>query len=71
MTNKSFEKDIIYPPTKGQIEELKAHNVGSAIRLASKLNRPLTDQEYAMFKKDTVQKVYKVVELPNNRFGVV
>lgn len=65
-----YNEDMIYPPTKNQVVDLKTHNVGMAIRLASKLGRPLTDWEWEMFRKTPEAKIYTLVELPNNKFGV-
>jgi hypothetical protein len=71
MDKEIFEADIIYPPTADQIQDLRTHNVGLAIRLASKLGRPLEDWEYEMFRKEQTKRVYEIVELPNKRFGIV
>jgi len=65
-----IETDVIYPPTAEQIQDLRTHNVGMAVRLAAKLGRPLEDWEYEMFRKENQGKVYQVVELPNERFGI-
>ena len=70
MTEQHIDKDIIFPPTKDQVEDLRTHNVGMAIRLASKLGRPLTDWEWEMFRKVPKSKTYTLVELPNEKFGV-
>ncbi|MDR1798210.1 MAG: hypothetical protein LBR44_12400 [Clostridiales Family XIII bacterium] len=70
MNNDPIEKDVIYPPTAEQIQELRTHNVGMAVRLAAKLGRPLEDWEYEMFRKERQQKIYSIVELPNQRFGI-
>ena len=64
------EVDIIYPPTLEQIQDLRTHNVGMAVRLAAKLGRPLEDWEYEIFRREQRHKVYKVVELSNQKFGV-
>jgi hypothetical protein len=66
----SIEEDVIYPPTSEQVQDLRTHNVGMAIRLSSRLGRPLTDWEYEMFRNKPAAKPYKIVELPNERFGV-
>jgi hypothetical protein len=71
MTEEIFESDVIYPPEAEQVEELKTHNVGFAVRLAMKLGRPLEDLEYEMFRKEPPGKKYKVVALPNERFGII
>jgi hypothetical protein len=70
MSDNTLDKDVIYPPTAEQIADIKTHNVGLAIRLSSKLGRPLEDWEYEMFRKKTPRKVYDIVELPNERFGL-
>jgi hypothetical protein len=70
MNKKFADADMIYPPTVEQIQDLRTHNVGMAIRFASKLGRPLTDQEYETFRKEAKEKTYKLVELPNERFGI-
>jgi hypothetical protein len=68
--NNVTEEDVIYPPTSKQIEDLKTHNIGMAIRLSSRLGRPLTDWEYEMFRNKPTTKPYRIVELPNERFGI-
>jgi len=70
MDNEFHGMDVIYPPTAEQIQDLRTHNVGMAVRLATKLGRPLEDWEYEMFRKEYPEKVYKIVELPNHKFGV-
>jgi hypothetical protein len=70
MNNGADDKDMIYPPTEEQIDDLKTHNVGLAIRLSAKLGRPLEDWEWQLFRKEPPRKVYKVVELENERFGI-
>jgi hypothetical protein len=62
--------DIIYPPTKEQIEDLKTHNIGAAIRLSSKLGRPLENWEYEIFRKLPSEKTYSIKELSNGKFGI-
>jgi hypothetical protein len=62
--------DFIYPPTKEQIEDLRTHNIGAAIRLSSKLGRPLESWEYEIFRKLPTGKTYKIKELSNGRFGI-
>jgi hypothetical protein len=62
--------DFIYPPTKEQIENLKTHNIGAAIRLSSKLGRPLENWEYEIFKKLPSGKTYTIKELPKEKFGI-
>lgn len=63
--------DMIYPPTKEQIEDIKTHNIGAAIHLSSKLGRPLENWEYEIFRKIPSGKVYKIEELLNGKFGIV
>ena len=70
MDNDIFDMDLIYPPTTEQIQELRTHNVGMAVRLAAKLGRPLEDWEYEIFRKEKSIKVYEIVELPNKKFGI-
>jgi hypothetical protein len=70
MNNESDDRDMIYPPTEEQIYDLKTHNVGLAIRLSAKLGRPLEDWEWQLFKKESSRKVYKIIELENERFGI-
>jgi hypothetical protein len=70
MTKGFTDEDMIYPPSAEQIQDIRTHNVGMAIRLAAKLGRPLTDWEYEMFRKEPQKKAYKLVELPNERFGI-
>ena len=70
MNNGLKNKDTIYPPTDEQINDLKTHNVGMAIRLSEKLGRPLEDWEYEMFRKESSDKIYSIIELPNQRFGI-
>jgi hypothetical protein len=62
--------DFIYPPTKEQIEDLRTHNIGAAIRLSSKLGRPLENWEYEIFRKTTTGKTYRIEELANGKFGI-
>jgi hypothetical protein len=64
-------EDVVYPPTPEEIADLRAHNVGLAIRLAAKLGRPLSDWEYARFEKESPQRSYDLVELPGGGLGVV
>jgi|GEM_PF-4091785 len=71
MIDEMIETDVIYPPTAEQIQDLRTHNVGMAVRLAAKLGRPLEDWEYEIFRKEARGKVYQIVELPNERFGIV
>jgi hypothetical protein len=63
-------EDVIYPPTHEQVEDLRAHNVGLAIRLAAKLGRPLFDWEYEMFEKVPPRRSHALVELPGGGLGV-
>ena len=70
MDNDMYDVDVIYPPTAEQIQDLRTHNVGMAVRLASRLGRPLEDWEYEMFRKEKSKKVYTIVELPNKKFGI-
>ena len=70
MDNDMYDMDVIYPPTAEQIQDLRTHNVGMAVRLASRLGRPLEDWEYEMFRKEKSKKVYTIVELPNKKFGI-
>jgi hypothetical protein len=62
--------DIIYPPTKEQVEDLKTHNIGAAIRLSSKLGRPLENWEYEIFRKLPSGRTYGIKELENGKFGI-
>jgi hypothetical protein len=72
MNDAYIEKDVIYPPTKEQIEDLRTHHVGLAARFAAKLGRPLEDWEYEIFRVEPErQKVYKIRELPNGKFGII
>jgi hypothetical protein len=66
----SDEADIIYPPTHEQIVDLRTHHVGLALRLATRLGRPLTESEYAMFERRPEPAAHALVELPNGRLGV-
>jgi hypothetical protein len=70
MNKQTINTDTIYPPTKDQIIDLKTHNVGLAIRLSAKLGRPLEEWEYEIFRKESPAKVYQVIELSNDRFGI-
>jgi hypothetical protein len=70
MDNEFDNIDMIYPPTAEQINDLRTHNVGLAVRLSAKLGRPLEDWEWQLFRKESSRKVYKVVELENERFGI-
>ena len=70
MDSEMHDVDLIYPPTAEQVKDLRTHNVGMAVRLASKLGRPLEDWEYEIFRKEIPEKAYKIVELPNHKFGV-
>ncbi|MDR1266743.1 MAG: hypothetical protein LBK42_14595 [Propionibacteriaceae bacterium] len=63
-------EDVIYPPTPEAVADLRAHNVGLAIRLAARLGRPLSDWEYAMFEKEPPERSYALVELPGGGLGV-
>ncbi|MDR0596242.1 MAG: hypothetical protein LBG50_01720 [Clostridiales Family XIII bacterium] len=71
MNDTNMDGGVIYPPTKEQIDDLRTHNVGMAIRLSAKLGRELNDWEYELFRKGQTEKVYKIVTLPNERFGIV
>ncbi|MDR0499640.1 MAG: hypothetical protein LBG97_00115 [Coriobacteriales bacterium] len=62
--------EVIAPPSKEDIADLRSYNLGSAMRFAEKLGRPLTDWEFEIFKKIPNGKVYEVVELGNGRFGI-
>jgi hypothetical protein len=62
--------DFIYPPTEDQIEDLRTHNIGAAIRLSTKLGRPLENWEYEIFRKIPTGKTYEIKELPNGKFGI-
>ncbi|MDR1087769.1 MAG: hypothetical protein LBL23_00545 [Coriobacteriales bacterium] len=64
------DQDSIYPPSKEQIEELRSHKVGLAIRLATKLGRPLEDWEWEIFKIREPGKIYEIQELPSGRFKI-
>jgi hypothetical protein len=70
MDNVFADKDMIYPPTGEQIQDMRTHNVGLAIRLSTKLGRALEDWEYEMFRKEPPRKIYEVIELPNEKFGI-
>jgi hypothetical protein len=70
MNSEFGDRDIICPPTEAQIYDLKTHNMGLAIRLAAKLGRPLEDWEWQLFRKEAPKKVYNVVEIENERFGI-
>ena len=65
-----YEGIIVSPPTEEQIQDLRTHDIGMAIRLASKLGRPLEEWEYDIFLKIPSTKVHELVELPNGRIGV-
>jgi len=71
--NKNVNNDgiIVSPPTKEQIQDLRTHDIGGAIRLASKLGRPLEEWEYDIFLKIPSSKVHELVELPSGRIGIV
>jgi hypothetical protein len=62
--------DVLFPPTKDEIEEIKKYNIGGAMRLASRLGRPLSEKEFEIFRKAEDEQVYKVTILPSGRFGV-
>jgi hypothetical protein len=66
----TIEEDVIYPPTPEQVQDLRTHNIGMAIRFSSRLGRPLTDWEYEMFRNRPAAMPYQIVELPNERFGI-
>ncbi|MDR0958854.1 MAG: hypothetical protein LBM23_00590 [Propionibacteriaceae bacterium] len=65
-----FVEDVIYPPTSEEIEDLKSHNIGLAIRFASKLGRPLSDWEYDMFKRTPPDQPHSLVVLPGGGLGI-
>jgi hypothetical protein len=44
-----YDVDAIYPPAAEQVEDLRSHNVGLAIRLAARLGRPLEEWEWESF----------------------
>ncbi|MDR0875825.1 MAG: hypothetical protein LBN12_06410 [Clostridiales Family XIII bacterium] len=62
MNNEFDDRDMIYPPTEEQVQDLKTHNVGLAIRLSAKLGRPLEDWEWQMFRKEPPQNRFILVE---------
>jgi hypothetical protein len=62
---------FVFPPTPEQIQDMREHHVGQAIRLASRLGRPLEAWEWELFRKAPASHaVYEVVQLPNGSLGV-